>query len=107
METITKLDIERLTRRINEISEENMKIIDSINQTYDDSLRKFYDEKPHDTKKSLSLEDTLEKIAKIDEVFEKFERRQFEYEEKRYDRLKKLEEESLEISSRIKSLSQE
>lgn len=107
----TNLDFQRLTQRINEIAEENNKIIEDLTTAYKERIKQFSEEKKETEKMktkdySYSIESVIEHISKIDEVFASIEKRQDDREEARFKRLKQLEDESIEMSKQMKDLAE-
>jgi CRP-like cAMP-binding protein len=99
----TSIDLQRLTQRINEIADENNRIIGELTSAYKQRLQQVEEAKENQptVEKRTSIDKALEQIAKIDQIFGAIEKRQDEREEARYKRLKQLEDESIEIGKQM------
>jgi len=101
MTEATSADFQRLTRRMNELQEENKKIIEQLNQKYNERLGLLdVPEEP----KIKPMSETISELKKIDDLFSEIEERSIKRETDFLENLKKLEQDSLEIGKQIKGL---
>jgi len=92
----TKADLQRLTRRMNELQEETNQSIDQLNSLYKERIAALG--------QPLSLKDRLQALTDIDETFAKMEERQKEREQKFLENLTKMENEHIDIGKKMKEL---